>query len=783
MVSAAALVVFLGLAPEATGQPSASPTSGGTGGHAAIRSARSALTVANAITFDEYPLDTAITDQYADRGVVFGGDTPFITTDDDNPTSPVLSGSPRFTGDITMRIVEPGTQLPSTANGIQLDVGYINNSNSVELDYYAADGSPLGSARANAEGINTVRLPARGIASVRISAVLDEPYGFAIDNVEINTNNAPLSAPGRMVALGDSFTSGEGLVPEKNLYYDCGTDMHKGTYFQNTNLGNGVVHPYCDTITKAAPPPDYYKRPIVTYENLCHRHGRAWPNQVRQSLGINAQDSIFLACSGARTYNVGYLDSGNVAQYPKSPNGVAGGHVQAVDAANFLDKSAVPVGLVTLGVGGNDEGFKELLTKCMRRTCLDDVDDPYFAQDALTKIDNIVYPRLVTTFSNVRAAFPDAAVLTYGYPSVLNPSLSCIGLHGPLYELDESERTWAEETLLPALNQAVADAAATAGVTYMPIEQVTRGHEICTSDPWINGLRLGSDNFLHIATESFHPNQKAHDAIAKYFLAHYTDGKAHLTFANPAPDPTIAPPANSVHVVVGGVDGQPIGMCGVTCLQPACASTSCQLSVNVSDLSPNTVVHVGLHSDPVDLGDLLTDDNGHAQGTFNVPSSVPDGIHTIEVAGVDADGIPQLADSEVTLARQDLPLPKLYQDFVPVRPERLLDTRAGAGQRGYTGARPVAGATVPLTVVGAGAAAVPVDAAAVVLNVTATNAGTGYVTVWPCGSARPLASNLNLVAGQTSPNLVTVPIGSGGQVCLFTSGGADLIADIAGYHP
>ena len=44
---------------------------------------------------------------------------------------------------------------------------------------------------------------------------------------------------------------------------------------------------------------------------------------------------------------------------------------------------------------------------------------------------------------------------------------------------------------------------------------------------------------------------------------------------------------------------------------------------------------------------------------------------------------------------------------------------------------------------------------AVVLNVTVTDAqGPGFVTVYPCGAVRPLASSLNFVAGQTVPNAV-----------------------------
>ncbi|MBW3546660.1 MAG: hypothetical protein KY452_00785 [Actinobacteria bacterium] len=121
--------------------------------------------------------------------------------------------------------------------------------------------------------------------------------------------------------------------------------------------------------------------------------------------------------------------------------------------------------------------------------------------------------------------------------------------------------------------------------------------------------------------------------------------------------------------------------------------------------------------------------------------------------------------------------------FVPVPPERLLDTRADA-QIGYTGAKPAAGSVVELQVTGAGDTNVPTDAAAVVLNVTGVSAtNNGFVTVWPCGTDRPLASNLNLTTGAILPNLVISKVGAGGKVCLFTSGGTHLLADVSGYFP
>ena len=111
-----------------------------------------------------------------------------------------------------------------------------------------------------------------------------------------------------------------------------------------------------------------------------------------------------------------------------------------------------------------------------------------------------------------------------------------------------------------------------------------------------------------------------------------------------------------------------------------------------------------------------------------------------------------------------------------VNPSRLLDTRDGSG--GWLGALS-AGQSIDLPV--AGVAGIPADAAGVLLNVTVADAAAaGYVTVYPCGSDRPLASNLNYAAGQTTSNAVAVKLGTG-SVCLFSTQSVDLIADVAGY--
>ena len=114
----------------------------------------------------------------------------------------------------------------------------------------------------------------------------------------------------------------------------------------------------------------------------------------------------------------------------------------------------------------------------------------------------------------------------------------------------------------------------------------------------------------------------------------------------------------------------------------------------------------------------------------------------------------------------------------PVSPSRVLDTR-------LTGGTLPSGTTRTVQITGIGG--VPTTGvAAVVLNVTVTDTTAGgYLTVYPTGATRPLASNLNWSApGSTIPNAVTVKVGTGGKVDLYQSGpgSAQVIVDIAGYY-
>ncbi|MET3807183.1 hypothetical protein ABIB25_004206 [Nakamurella sp. UYEF19] len=119
--------------------------------------------------------------------------------------------------------------------------------------------------------------------------------------------------------------------------------------------------------------------------------------------------------------------------------------------------------------------------------------------------------------------------------------------------------------------------------------------------------------------------------------------------------------------------------------------------------------------------------------------------------------------------------------FVPLPSRRVLDTRSGVGV-----VRAPVGARRAITLDVARLAGIPVSgAAAVLLNVTATAAtGPGFVTVYPSGLSRPIASNLNYVAGATVANLVVAELGNDGKVLLYNGSETpvQLFADLVGYY-
>jgi hypothetical protein len=165
-------------------------------------------------------------------------------------------------------------------------------------------------------------------------------------------------------------------------------------------------------------------------------------------------------------------------------------------------------------------------------------------------------------------------------------------------------------------------------------------------------------------------------------------------------------------------------------------------------------------------------------GTDTTGTPLPNATYWVTVVMRNAAGVG--TGTATGPLRLERPVSSVPSQFVPITPVRVLDTRTGIG-----------GNLVPLgpqtfTELGiAGVAGIPAtDVTAVVLNVTAVDpTAPGYLTVTPSGVARPPVSNLNMVAGQTVPNLVTVKLGANGKVDVFNAfGTTDVVADAVGYY-
>jgi lysophospholipase L1-like esterase len=268
-------------------------------------------------------------------------------------------------------------------------------------------------------------------------------------------------APLRYIALGDSFSSGEGDPP-----YRAATDRY-------------------------LPPHD-----------ICHRSYRAYPELVagrRSSPGTWG----FWACSGARLYDM------------TSPNRENPVEIAQLDRIAPPGRSDPGVNLVTLTIGGNDAQFNVVWVACMatriaavfRATCA-----PHW-RDFVTTAIRKVRSALPAFFRQLRARAPNARLLVLGYPdpfpAALPPASRCeLWFSG-------SDLRWLTQQAA-ALNGAVAAAASasSANVTYVAPTGFA-GHDACSAQPWFNGLELAPDRIRG----SFHPNVLGQRRLAKLVLA------------------------------------------------------------------------------------------------------------------------------------------------------------------------------------------------------------------------------------------------------------------------
>ena len=269
---------------------------------------------------------------------------------------------------------------------------------------------------------------------------------------------------GRYVAMGDSYSSGEGAW-----------DYEPGTDFDDRD----DLWPFDDD---------------EEAHNRCHRSADAYARILGSSNDF-AGGSDFVACSGSV---IADLDNPNHKETGEKPQ---------------TDALGDDVSLVTLTLGGNDLGFADVVQDCI----INGESGLPFPASCQDKHNQRIAQRLpelrrelLAAYQEIHRKAPNARIVVVGYPQLFpdNPSDN----YGNL--LFAQDQRWMNQKAAE-LNAMLASVANEAGAEFVDPTDAFRGHGIGSSDPWINDLDFGGPGMMIHDPSSFHPNATGHAALAQ----------------------------------------------------------------------------------------------------------------------------------------------------------------------------------------------------------------------------------------------------------------------------
>lgn len=411
------------------------------------------------------------------------------------------------------------------------------------------------------------------------------------------------------LALGDSFTSGEG-----------DDDNH---YFNGTN--------------------DEYEK--------CHLSDRSYPFLIANFSNINPDFMKSVACSGATMDDV----VGDEVSYfgQRDRLGISG--LSSVDillakdiAVNtftpgrihqniFINKYQPKV--ITIGIGGNDAGFMGKLKDCISYGSCSWANTADGRLKTATEIKNL-FGKLVETYNDIHVKSPNSKIFAVGYPRVIDDNHEC-GL-SLKYLISDSEKTYINEGI-KYLNQVISAAAKSAGIKYLDIYDSLGDHVLCgtSSDLAFNAIAFGDDtnlinnsrNFRFIGNEAFHPNSLGHSYIADAINKSIGNISSYNYCANElviCPDDTINTPSPSSYWGVGVNMPTPREFDYVV---DSDRYDKKDLILDDRTLEPGSPVYVEVTSTPIPLGNFIASLDGSLNISVDLPAELEEGYHTIHVYG------------------------------------------------------------------------------------------------------------------------------------------------------
>ena len=385
------------------------------------------------------------------------------------------------------------------------------------------------------------------------------------------------------IAMGDSFTSGEGEVDD--------------SWYQN----------------------------VTPADTSCHRSIRAYPfelHTLRQDSG-----SVFnVACSGARLDDIwaegAYQGQGGrvseestALSYRATSLAQGGGGVvrQSVFLEEYQPKN------ITLSIGGNDVGIIAKLKTCASfgtchwvrpewRAAIRDEIDRYSGE-------------LSDTIRRIQQLSPSTRIALIGYPDPIQPEGSCDAVTRILFSKEERQLL---RHMVQRLNVALYEAATTVGIPYYDVFNATKDTQLCSANPTsMNGLRFGDDAgpfeqlpwLRLIGAESFHPTPIGHTYVAQ-----------HLSRAVPASQPPIADSSyweandHMADLEQTSLRYEPVFI--------QYADSRIVFSIPAGLLTPGSTAEAFLYSEPTQLGAGVVRDDGSFNLAVVVDKAIEPGQHT-----------------------------------------------------------------------------------------------------------------------------------------------------------
>jgi len=449
------------------------------------------------------------------------------------------------------------------------------------------------------------------------------------DNTKAVTLHANGYTPQQLdyLALGDSFTSGEGETDDSQ--YQSGTN-------------------------------DEFEK--------CHLSKRSYPYLIAASLGIDSQNMRSVACSGATTGDIvgedqGYWGQGNrLDEGSLGLNSITKSVYQAsakdlfnpgrIHQIRFVERYKPK--LITIGIGGNDVGFMEKLKSCVGPSTCKWAHTAEGREKTAFEIQR-VFDTLAHTYSSIREASPTSKIYAMGYPKVIDPSGQCSVIDGIL--LNTIERTFMDEGII-YINQVIAAAAKKAGVRYIDIESSFGNTVLCgvEAPSVMNSLILGNDiaptaklSWLKIiGNETFHPKPTGHERIHSGIqqtipnvLTYDHCVVAYSKQNNSCPMPTTTAPQPSNYWLADGINHNYSALRIAQFVRHAPDKTDLRhKSITLPDytFAAGSVVRVEIHSDPIALGSTTATTSGGLSYDIELPENLEQGFHTVHVYGTSYSG-------------------------------------------------------------------------------------------------------------------------------------------------